>query len=94
MLLRGSVGPQVNKFEKQVSSDHHQMSLAGEGGVAEEEEGWGWSSGLMSGGRGVTLPCDISHDAFDVTSPLPMDRMADGQMPVKTLPSRNFVCGW
>ena len=30
MLLGGVVGPQMNKFE-QVSSDHYQMSLSGEG---------------------------------------------------------------
>ena len=47
-----SVGPQVNKFE-QVSSDHHQTSLAGGGDPS----------------------------------------MTDEQMSVKTLPSRNFVCG-
>ena len=46
----------MNKFE-QVSSDDHQMSVAG-----------GRYTGLMSGGGG-TLPCDLSHDAFDHTYP-------------------------
>ena len=48
------VGPQMNKFE-QVSSDHHQMSLLGD------------KSPGVNGG--VPLPCDLSHDAFDVTYP-------------------------
>ena len=59
---RGRVCPQVNNFE-QVSSDDHQMSVAGKGvGVPSP----------MSGGRGKlvsiadsisegTLPCDLSH---------------------------------
>ena len=46
----------MNKFE-QVSSDDHQMSVAG-----------GRYTGPMSGGGG-TLPCDLSHDAFDLTYP-------------------------
>ena len=45
------------------------------------------SPGLMSGERG-TLPCELSHDAFDVSYP-PVNR----QMPVKALPSHNF-CNW
>ena len=53
-----SQGGGRNKFEH-VSSDHHQMSLVGK------------STSLMSGKEGSTLPCDLSHDAFDVTySPL------------------------
>ena len=44
----------MNKFE-QVSSDHHQMSLLGD------------KSPGVNGG--VPLPCDLSHDAFDVTYP-------------------------
>ena len=55
MLLRGVVCSEINKFE-QVSSDRHQMSLAE-----------GMSPGLMSRGEEGTLPCDLSHDAFDVT---------------------------
>ena len=66
-------GPQMNKFQ-QVSSDHHQMSLAR-----------GRSPGLM---LRRTLTCDLSHDAFGVSYPSPMDR----QIPVKTLASCNFVC--
>ena len=48
-------GPQVNKFEK-VSNVDHQMSVA---------RGVGARSDV-----GGTLPCDLSHDAFDVTYPL------------------------
>ena len=37
------------------------------------------------------LPCDLSHDAFDVTyHPF----WTEWQTPVKTLPSRNYCCGW
>ena len=46
-------GPQVNKFE-QVSSDGHQMPLAGAG--AWGYQGWGWDGSPMldiqGGGRG------------------------------------------
>ena len=70
------------KFQ-QVSSDHHQMvprsDVKGERGM---------SPGLMSGERG-TLPCELSHDAFDVSYP-----HVNRQMPVKALPSDNFVCEW
>ena len=54
-LGESGVGLQMNKLE-QVSSDHHQMSLAGV------------VLGLMLGGG--TLPCDLFHDAFDVIYPL------------------------
>ena len=37
---------------------------------------------------GYPQPCDLPHDACDVTY-LPVDR----QMPVKTLPSPNYRCG-
>ena len=60
----GWLGPQVNKFE-QVSSDDHQMSVAGR----DPQIGClGWGEGspsLMSGGRGY-LPCDLSTDVCDV----------------------------
>ena len=67
----------MNMFEK-VSSDHHKMSLAGGRG----------SPGLMSrrgeystlpfpGGGGGTLPCNLSHNVFDITYP---KRMTDRQM--------------
>ena len=61
----GGLGPQVNKFE-QVSSDDHQMSVAGR----DPQIGC-----LGLGGRGPqvwcpgeegTLPCDLSNDACDV----------------------------
>ena len=45
--------PQVNNFE-QVSSDDHQMSVAGRE----------YPRSLV---RGCTIPCDLSHDACDVT---------------------------
>ena len=50
-------GPQMNKFV-QVSSDHHQISLAG--GPRSNVCVWG-------GGRGGTLPslpCDLSHVTY------------------------------
>ena len=54
MSVLVGVGPQVNKF-KQVSSDDHQMSVAGEEG--------GRSPGLMSRGRGVPyhVTCPMMH---------------------------------
>ena len=60
----------MNKFE-QVSSDHHQMSQAG-----------GRLPGLIS--RGYWLPCDLSHDAFDVICPPPEQN--DKQTPLKNIP--------
>ena len=41
---------------------------------------------ICGGGVGNldNLPCDLSHDAFDITNPQPPPC---GQMPVKTLPS-------
>ena len=48
-------GPLVNKFE-QVSSDDHQMSVVGDGVPRSHVE---------EGGE-VTLPCELSSDAFDV----------------------------
>ena len=56
------VGLQVNKFE-QVSSDDHQMSLAGGNGL----EGWWVCPGV---GVGYPLPCDLSHDVCDVIFPV------------------------
>ena len=53
-------------------------------------QGGGRYPGFMSSGGGGTLPCDLSHDVFDVTCPFPP---VDRQTPVKTLPSPNFVCG-
>ena len=44
--------------------------------------------GARGGGKGGTQPCDLSHD---VTYPLPPP--VNRQMPAKTLPSPNFVCG-
>ena len=57
----GGGGPQVNKFE-QVSSDHHQMSVAG---------GIGYL-GLMSEGEVLRYPGPISRGVgvpYHVTSP-------------------------
>ena len=50
--------------------------------------GGGYVQGVCPG---VPLPCDLSHDVCDVTYPHPGQN--DGQMPVKTLPSRNYCCG-
>ena len=74
--------PQMITFE-QVSIDHHQMSLAG--GSPGLMSRWGGTLSDLSGG---TLPCGLTHDVFDVTYP-PNRQM---QMPVKTLPSRKFLC--
>ena len=60
------VGPQVNKFE-QVSSDDHQMSVAGEDGGRSPRMMWG----------GVTLPCDLPHDAYDVPTTPSLNGMTD-----------------
>ena len=57
------------------------MSKAG-GWVCPREE-WVCSEGLgMSKGQGYTLPYDLTHDACDVTYPIPVNR----HTPVKTLP--------
>ena len=83
----------VNKFE-QVSSDDHQMSLAGgeafqvpcaEGGVQGGGDGRG-IPGPMSGG--CTIPCGLFHNACDFTYP-PVNRHTT----VKTLPSSYYFCG-
>ena len=58
-------------------------------GLMSGREG-GKSLGLMSG-KGSTLPRDLSHDACDVPTPSP-SRMYR-QTSMKTLPSRNFICG-
>ena len=47
---------------------------------------WGM---VLGGGYPEGRVCDLSHDACDVPNPPPVDK----QTPVKTLPSRNFVCG-
>ena len=54
--------------------------LGGRGGV-------GVGEGVEGEGQGYQP--DLSHDAFDVACLFPPPR----QTPVKTLPSRNFVCG-
>ena len=59
----------VRSPNKQVFSDHHQMSLAG---------------------GGDTLPCDLYHDAFDVTYP-PHTPWTESPTDWRT--SRNFVAG-
>ena len=45
---------------------------------------WYW----LGGGGAVPLPYNLSHNAFDDTYPYPRWPRS-----VKTLPSRNFVCG-
>ena len=70
----------MKKFE-QVSSDEHNLSVAG---------GRCRCPCLMSRGRGVgaqvrspgeagkgTIPCDLSHDAYDVPTPYTLNRMTD-----------------
>ena len=66
----GGVGPEVNKFE-QASSDDYLMSVAGGEGLGPQVWRWGGdrSPGLMSRKRD-TLPCDLSHDACDITTTL------------------------
>ena len=49
------IGPQMNKFE-QVSSDHHQMSLAGGAGVGPQV--------LKAGGGGV--PYHVTYPMMDL----------------------------
>ena len=48
----------------------------------------------MSGlwGRGVRTHVPMHRGNGHVWDPSPVDRMTDRQTPVKTLPSRNFVC--
>ena len=83
----GWLGPQVNKFE-QVSSDDHQMSVAGRDpqiGCL----GWGEGSpGLMSGGRG-TLPCALSNDACDVGQ---TDACESDTFPQLRFGKKNILC--
>ena len=70
------VGPQVNKFEL-VSSDDHQMSVVRE-----------YVPCLVGGGGGKShVECIMDNGHMKI----PMDIMTDGQKPVKTLPSRNFI---
>ena len=79
-----AVDPQVNKF-KQVSSDDHQMSVAGRRG---------WVPCLVSAGEevGAIGGCTVrSNTSWVMVTWKPPSSCE--QTPVKTLPSRNFVCG-
>ena len=67
VLVGRGVGPQVNKF-KQVSSDVHQISVAG-GGRVSRSSIWGRVSKCDVRGEG-TLPCDLSND-LDPLPPSP-----------------------
>ena len=79
MLLWEGSGSQINKFE-QVSSDLHQMSLAG---------GRGRSPGMMSMGEGVLY--HITYPTMHLMLPTPSPR---GQTDAcKTLHSRNSFAG-
>ena len=60
MSLLG-VGPEKNKFE-QVSSDHHQISVVG---------GMSPVMTIRCHWQGGGVVCDLSHDACDVSTPLP-----------------------
>ena len=77
LTARVSFSVQVNRIE-QVSSDDHQMSIGG--GVGE---GVGAMSGLVMG---------YVSNAFWVMVTWWSPDQNDRQTPVKTLPSRNFVC--
>ena len=55
--------PQRNKFE-QVYSGHHQMSTAG--GVLRSDV---WGMRGQGTPTGLSLQCDLSHDAYEVTYP-------------------------
>ena len=61
------VVPYLNKFQ-QVSSDDHQLPLAG----LSRSDVQGWSAGIphLTWPCGGTLSCDLSHDTFDVNYPL------------------------
>ena len=92
VVVGEGLGLQVNKFE-QVSSDDHQMSIAG-GGVREQvpksDVGWEGGSAQLSssevwGGGGRRVPY-LFNDGCDIATP------SSGQ-PAKTLPSRSFVFG-
>ena len=68
-------GLQVNKSE-QVSSDDHQMSVAGVGPLqwwAPDVNSRGYPRSNVQG-EGGTLLCDLLHDACDVTAPQQNDR--------------------
>ena len=85
--LWGRVCLQVNKFE-QVFIDHYQMSLTGRGR----------SPGLMSRKwEVVPLPCDLSHDAFDVTYPSSIPPIpllwTDRHLWKHYLPTTSFAAG-
>ena len=79
------VDPQVNKVE-QVSSDDHQMSVETGGRVVQR----GMSGEVYVPGRG--LPCDLSHDTFDVTYPT-LNRMTDRCLWKHYLPVTTVVDG-
>ena len=70
------VRPQVNKFEH-VSNDDHQMSVAGVGYPGKYD--------ILGG----ILPCDLSHDACNVTC-LPLDRMTDRHLRKHYLPTTSL----
>ena len=75
----GGVSSQMNKFE-QVSNDHHQMSLAGEG---VGPQGWCLGDGVSpqvwcAGG----VPYHVTY--------FMLPTLTDRQTPVKTLPSINL----
>ena len=76
------VGNQLNNFE-QASNDPHQMSL-------EEGRSLGLTSRRRGGGRS-DVPYPVAYPMMHLMLPTPPP---DRQTPVKTLPSRNFVCGW
>ena len=97
-------GPQMNKFE-QVSSDHHQMSVAGAGAGPQvwclrEAGPQVWCPGRGGGvrysgliwGEGDTLPCDLSLDACNVPTP-PSSLWRDRHLWKQYLPATLFAGG-
>ena len=79
----------MNKFEED-ASDHHQMLLVcvcggGVPGLVDVCV-WGWVGG------GGNLPCHVAYPMMHLMLPTPPPP-PNRQTPVKTLSTRNFVCG-
>ena len=62
---------------EQVSSDDNQMSVAG----------------VTPGSDVQGVPYHVTFPMMHVMSPTPSSEQNDRQLPVKTLPSRNFIGG-
>ena len=81
----------MNKFE-QVSSDDHQLSLAGSGVPRSEVQGR--SPGLMSGGGAVSsgegVSYHVTYPMMHLMLPLPHCGLADA---CENIPSRKRIYG-